>query len=322
MHQLGYELLYRPRRTPNALRIGTLVHRALEAWWRWWQTRNGESAIVMAMAALDAAYDDESDPYDRARMTVMIIGYDLRWSAFAESCEVLAVEIEFRIPLLHPVSRKPARTWKLAGKIDAVVRLPDGRVAVVEHKTSGSFDIGAGSDYRSNLTLDSQISQYFAGAEAVLGVAVDLCMYDVLVKPMVKPKKASKEIKLKKDKTPRAGQRVAAETAEEYKTRIAEAIAESPERYCVHAEIVRLNGEDDNHARNMWHTVRQIEDARRAGYWTQNPDACFKMGRCSFWGVCAGHARIDDEALYKKIDDPHAELGGRDDDETPPDNGG
>jgi hypothetical protein len=36
----AYELKRRPKKTTNALALGTLVHHALEAWWRWWQVND------------------------------------------------------------------------------------------------------------------------------------------------------------------------------------------------------------------------------------------------------------------------------------------
>jgi hypothetical protein len=91
------------------------------------------------------------------------------------------------------------------GKLDGLLRLADGRVAILEHKTTSS-DARSGSDYRRRLTLDPQVGTYFEGCEA-LGTPAEVCVWDVLQKPAIRPLRATGEIKLKKDGQPRAGQR-------------------------------------------------------------------------------------------------------------------
>lgn len=181
---------------------------------------------------------------------------------------------------------------------------------IVTHNTAGDDDVGPGSSYRRRLTVDGQVSQYFDGAEA-LGFPADLCLYDVLVKPGQKPLEATKNPRIKKDGTPYANQRMTDETPEEYLSRVTEAIAANPGAYYQHAEVVRLEGEREVHRLNVWHTVRAIEGCRKAGYWTQNSDACFKYGSpCSYWDVCSGVADINDPMRYKVQRDVNPELLG------------
>mgnify|MGYP007001753624 CR=1 FL=1 len=71
-----------------------------------------------------------------------------------------------------------------------------------------SEDIGRGTDYWRRLRMDGQVSIYYAGS-AALGYPADLCLYDVLRKPSLRPKKAVAEVKLKKDGTPYANQQLA-----------------------------------------------------------------------------------------------------------------
>lgn len=317
-HHYAYEFGVRPLRDASALRFGTLIHAGLEAWWKWWQAWGQDSAradaspldaaIEALTAARRAVTEYEADAFEHARLVALLCGYDAAWSSWAREVEVLGVEVKFRLPLLHPVTGRPAKRWGLSGKLDGLLRLPDGRIAVLEHKTSGDDDVGPGSAYRTRLTLDGQVSQYFDGADA-LGYPADVCVYDVLVKPAQKPLKATENPRFKKDGTPYANVRLQDETPEEYLQRLTDALAEAPEDSFQHAEIVRLEEEREQFKWNAWHTVRAIEEARRAGYTIQNGDACFRYGSpCAYWDVCSGVVSIDDPMRFKRLANIHPEL--------------
>jgi hypothetical protein len=188
------------------------------------------------------------------------------------------------------------------GKIDLLLRLADGRVALVDHKTH-SGDARSGSDYRRRLTLDPQVSTYFMGA-AALGHPADLALWDVLQKPDVRPllatppesrtytvpkSRACKQCgKAKAPPAPhfdaeagvscaggrvvtdvggalKAGQRSQDETVDAFHERCMAALADDgPEGALSHIEVVRSDSESEAHAWALWHTVREIEETRAA----------------------------------------------------------
>lgn len=251
-----------------------------------------------------------TDPYDLARAEVMLRGYDARWGA--ERYDVLDVEAEFRAPLVNPDTGRASQTWILGGKIDVIVRETDGarRTLVVEHKTT-SDDAGVGSDYIKRLRLDGQVSTYFDGAAARLGAPIDGCIYDVLVKPCIRPLRATppESRKYTKDGRLYATQREADETPDEYRARLIEKIAASPDEFYVRAEVVRLDGEMDDHRRDTWELGRELRESVLAGRFPRNPDACVRYGRtCEFFGVCTGEARLDDPAAFTRVENVHGEL--------------
>lgn len=302
-HHYRYGLGYRPVDTDGVLRFGTLVHAGLEQWWlnRWDNARRLECAL--------AALDGETDPYERMRAEVMLRGYEARWSE--DRYDPIAVEAEFRGPVVNPATGKPSVTWQLAGKLDVLARHIDtGAVVVIEHKTS-SEDVSTGSDYWKRLRLDSQVSIYFDGA-AALGYQVDACIYDVLAKPGIRPLKATPVEKRQTVKgTGRlyANQRENDETPEEYGVRLATLIAENPEKYLTRGEVVRLDDERKEAAADVWDLGRQIRDAELAGRYPRNPDACVRYGRtCRFFGVCTHEQSLDDPTRFERLDSPHTEL--------------
>lgn len=322
-HHIAYRLGYRPVESAGALRFGTLIHLGLEAWWR---APRGEG-----LDAALAAVDDQADPFDRARARALLIGYHARWAD--EQLEVLAVEAEFRTPLINPATGAASKTFEVAGKIDAVVReLSTGRVMLVEHKTS-SDDIGPGSDYWRRLRLDAQITTYFAGGRA-LGHDVAGCIYDVIAKPGQRPGQIplvdENGVKIVVDQ---AGQRVRTkdgkkwresastadgyvlqtrpETADEFEARLAAWIAERPNEFYQRGEVVRLAEDEADAAADTWATARAVADAGRLQRYPRNPDACVRWGRnCEFWEVCGGVATLDDTTRFRRVETKHEELGG------------
>ncbi len=287
-HDMMFRQGYRPTETAGPRRFGSLFHAGLEALWHaWlvgetWTDRDGAAALA-----------GEADPFERAKAEELLRGYALRWAD--EPYDVLAVEQEFSVPMINPATGAPSRTWRLAGKIDAIIRdRRDGRVFIVEHKTS-SEQITPGSEYWKRLRMDGQVSIYYAGARA-LGHDVAGCLYDVVGKPGIRPLKVN-------------SRRTVDERPDEYRARLVEDIGKDPVGYYQRGEVVRLEAEMDEAMHDVWQMSRQIREAELAERFPRNPDACVQYGRtCDFFGVCTGEASLDNPALFTQSAVTHPEL--------------
>ncbi len=304
LHHLKYTLRYRAAHAAEALRDGALLHGALEAWFL---EPAPERKLAAALTVLDTARAAGFEPFAAARLEAMLTGYDARWRD--EPIEVLAIEAEFCAPLVNPETGRPSQTWQLAGKVDGLVRLPDGRVMLLEHKSS-SEDVSPGSDYWRRLRLDSQVSIYYDGARA-LGHEVAGCVYDVLKKPAVRPQRATPPEARKFTRAGELykGQRLDDETPAEYGARCLDVIAADPNGHYQRGEVVRFADELDDARYDVWQTAVQLREADRAGRHPRNPDACVRYGRtCEFWRACTGEASLDDPTLFQRLDFVHPEL--------------
>lgn len=302
-HYLRYRLLKRPLLAADPLRFGALVHKGLEAWWR--AAKAGTDRLAAALDAIAQAED--VDAVERIRAEELLIAYHARWEH--EIVEVLGVEVEFTAPILNPATGAASRTFVLGGKIDAIARLSDGRIVIVEHKTT-SEDVEAGSDYWKRLRLDSQVSDYYVGARA-LGHDVVGCLYDVIVKPKLSLLRATpvESRKYKKDGLLYASQRDRDETPEQFRERLRAYIAENIDRLFARGIVVRTEDDERDAAFDTWQTAREIRDAERAGRWPRNPDACVRWGQtCEFFAVCAHEADVDDPTRFRTARGPHEEL--------------
>jgi hypothetical protein len=303
-HLYRYEEGYLPVADKPALRFGDVGHVGLAAWWT---EPVPADRLAASLDAIVQRADDDFDPYDLAKLEEMLRGYDARWGE--EPWQTLAVESEFRTPLINPHSSAASKTFLRAGKLDVIARDPRGRIVFVEHKTS-SEDITSGSNYWSRLRLDGQVSGYFRGADS-LGYHAEACIYDVLGKPALRPLKATPFADRKFTKAGQlyAAQRDTDETPAEYGARIREAIAAAPEKYYARGEVVRLEEEMRQHDLEAWALAQSIRDARRLEIAPKNPDACVRFGaRCPFFAVCCGEASLDDEALFRRSEWVHPEL--------------
>ncbi|WP_428937794.1 RecB family exonuclease [Fontivita pretiosa] len=285
-HYYRYELGLSRVRSAEALRFGGAYHAGLEA-----HNRGADDATAMARAT--AGYEQVpqwADPVEwavqRQTLRQLLAGHFWRYSN--DDLQVVAVEQVFQTPLINPGSGHASRIFLLAGKIDAIVKLPDGRLAVLEYKTAGE-DIATDSNYWLRLRCDGQISQYVLGARA-LGFDVSTVIYDVTRKPT---------IRLRKDETP-----------QQYGQRLLGDIGQRPDCYFARREVPRLEDELAEYRLELWQQAAQLRHAQRADRWFRN------VGRmtcpyCPYADLCLNcmHVKVDAPPVgYEILSDVHPEL--------------
>jgi hypothetical protein len=257
-HLYSYRLGVRPVVLPEALRFGALLRPCLDAWWR---AAGAGAPREQWLAAALAEIAPEEDDFDRGRVEELVRGYHARWAN--EELEVLKVDVAFETPLVNPATGASSRTFRLGDTIRALVRRPDGRVFVVQHRTT-SEDIGPAADYWRRLRLDAQVSTYVVGARA-LGHDVAACLYDVVGRVKLVPYEATplETRKYTKEGKLYANQRERAETAAEYRERVRAHVAANADRYFARCEVARTDEDERDAAFDLWQTVRAIADAGR-----------------------------------------------------------
>jgi hypothetical protein len=202
--------------------------------------------------------------------------------------QFVAVEQSFQIPLLNPGSGHPSRLFMMAGKIDAIVKLPDGRLAVLEYKTAGE-DIGPAANYWLRLRCDPQISLYMLAARA-LGFNVSTVLYDVTRKPT---------IRLRKEEGP-----------QQYGVRLLADIGERPDYYFGRREVPRLEQDLAEFRLELWQQAGPLRDAQRADRWFRNVSK-MTCSYCPFAELCLNCTPISTDAPpaeYEILSDVHPEL--------------
>lgn len=298
-HWLMYELGIRPDVLDQPLRMGDTFHIGLDARAQGQAADKAIESATAGYAELPTWAQDEEQVADwlleRETVARMLSGYFWRWED-TDPLEVIASELEFNLPLRNPETGRETQNFRLAGKIDKIARLPDGRLAVVEHKTTVE-DLAPDSDYWKQLRIDQQISLYVLAARE-LGHDIQTVLYDVARKPLIRPRRATKaeasllfttkewfgesfadrteEINLERETVGMWGARFSAE------------IVKNPDWYFARREIPRLDADLELFAYELWQMQGLIRDCQRLHRWPRNTNSCRGRFKCPMWRICTG----------------------------------
>ncbi len=265
-----YYFAYRLKRTPitesKPLKVGTAWHTLLESWWK-----NED------VAPLDL------EPEDAAKLLALFAHYNPPIEKF----DVIDVEKNFLVKIENPDLTKPAfRSWRLAGKVDVVVREKStGDIWIIDHKTTASTIIGW-SDYWSALSVDFQMGAY------CLAFNARGFIYDVVKKPTIK-------MCGKDDNNP-----------EKYRKRIEKSIREDREPWYQWREFPKLEDDMTEARSDLWQQTVMVRECVNADRYPRNSNACVgRYGKCQYQSVCTGEADIHDDAMFRNKASQHEELG-------------
>lgn len=302
-HYYRYELCFHPIKKSDALRFGSLMHGALE---QWWKCAEKENSLMAAIIWLNAQNETDYNAYEIELARVLITGYNTKW--LLDKQPGAMPEKEYRCPLLNPSTTGESKTFLLGGKIDVIIPSGENRYHIVEHKTT-TEDISPESDYWLKLSIDGQISGYYAGAEAIGYPSVD-CVYDVIKKPLQRPGMATpiEQRKYTKAGSLYANQRERDESVGEFGMRVNEVVMSNIDLHFQRRNVARLQEDLLDYMHDMWSCAREIREAQLANRWPRNPNACMRYGTCEYFSVCTKTASIEDELLFVKVDNPHQEL--------------
>lgn len=299
-HYFQYELGVRRDTTSTPLRIGSAFHlgRDLRA-----KGHTREEAIDIAIAGYEVlpkwATDDDlvrEWMYERETVACLLNGYFWWWEEGGHEPDITIIELvesekAFELPIRNPETGAASTMFRVAGKRDAIAKFADGRIKVLETKTTGD-DVTPGSDYWLRLRLDQQISLYMLSAQED-GIDVESVVYDVVKKPTIKPYKATaaESKKYTKDGKLYANMRENAESPAEWRERLTSDIQERPQYYFARREIPRLPSDLDTFRLELWQQAASIREARKSGRWFRNTGACISPYRCDYLDIC--HNEID-----------------------------
>jgi hypothetical protein len=296
-HLYAYEYGLRPIEDSEPLRVGKAFALAVET-----DAKGGD--VDMALAG------QIGDPFEFALVASMFTAHKDRYANEPKE-EHVAAELPFDIALVNPETGRATPTWRLAGKIDRIVKLADGRIALKEYKTT-SRDFAPGADYWLRLQLDMQLSLYLVAARE-LGYDVTTILYDVTRRPALRPLKATPldARKFTKDGALYKTQRDRDETPAEYSFRCTSALVEDPVRSFARIEIARTDADLAEAQAETWIQQLNIREAQRSGRWYRNPEACVSATgqKCDFLPVCQNSDLATRTPQgFRRVETVHEEL--------------
>ena len=284
----------RKARKAEALRFGDHYHHGLD------RLKKGHD-VETVVAEIWGSYRDvpawvhDLDPWLLEReICVRLL---IAWNVFTEPLDVVASEMPFEARIRNPATGRTTRRFRLRGIVDGWIRLGDGRLALLEHKTT-SQEIEAHSDFLRRLRVDSQISRYLLAARE-LGLETGTMVYDLTRKPTIRPRRLKKKeiAELRADgvycgqpilEIPASLER---ETPEMFGARLTADLVERPERYFRRLEVARLDRDLEEEARELWLQQQAVARALRSGSFFRNTSACLSPYRCEFADLCLSGVR-------------------------------
>jgi len=327
-HQFAYEMGLRPTDDAKALRMGGAFHEGIEQLGK-------DMGLEAACQAVRRKYSKPPifiDSYEwlMEMETVLRLVCAYQWKWKSQKIEYIAVELQFELPLVNPETNKKTPHWNLGGKIDAIVRLEDGRLGVKESKLLGD-DVSPDSDLWQRLRIDHQISLYMLAARA-LGYPVETVLYDVARKPTIAPTavpvldELGAKIVLSEHgvrvKTERGQWRQTGDkekgftlqtrqmTTDEWGEKLTADICERPEYYFARVEVARLDQDLAEYQAELWDIQQTIREAQKNNRWyrTVNKQTC---SYCPYFRICANAIDVGTAAPegFEFVYDRHPELG-------------
>ena len=279
---LHYVLRLRPRQTQWALDVGSAFHSGMEAWNR---GASEDEAVAAALARLDELKARIEDPAELEKLPVKMIQTEVMVRAALRTFpkyEPVAVEHEFNVAIRNPTTGHASRTFRLAGKIDEIVRTPDGRLWLVEYKTTGQTL----EQFRMRYGLDNQISYYVLAAREALGLPVEGSLIRVVVKSRTELRRG--------------------ETLDEYRERLEAMYTQESGRLLAEDPVVRDEAQLELTRRELWAEVQSRLFEKRLGVIRRNPQACSDFGGCPYRAACLQLENWED--MYYVADTQHDEL--------------
>jgi len=292
---------------------------------------------------LEYAYSDMPENFDAHRwetekLTILYAFTGYRWLYPENEYEVIAGEIPFSLPIIDPVTNRKLPRCRLDGMIDQLWRhKASGRIVIGEQKSTGS-NLGDGG-FWDKLKMSGQVQTYSyamwllwtGGALKQYGLnpsdaQIVTPVYDVWMKPSIKPKKLSQSDSKKLVETgeycgkkfmvtpsdldienkvctvnyayasvepgAKEGQYAIHETPEMYAERLLVDITERPDFYFARKEIPVDENDLAEFAVDCSKLVQTIRYIEKENLWIRNGKSCKNPGKCDFYKACHENRRF------------------------------
>lgn len=264
--------------------------------------QDASNSLQAALAAIDASGPASKDT---AMARGLMRGYHDRWQYEADIPGSVEDEFQCSIYDLHAAQSSVSRTWKMGGKIDAVIRRR-GKQYVVDSKTTSEKIGEMDAAYWRQLAVESQVDMYLL-AHHIQGSSTYGAIWDVIRKPGIRPKaltKAAHALATSNrtycgcslsagalDHLARHGDEKEGAGLELYEHRVYRECTDNPGDYFQRKPVIRLEHEIMAFAEELWYITQELTAERRADRPPlRNSGSCMAYGRpCEYLGICSSH---------------------------------
>lgn len=303
-HWFLYERGLRPKRTPTAFLVGGAFHDAVSDYYagvadeQVLARAGAVTAEANGVASVGGEWHEaeewETGEYQAAKLRGMLRAYARTYSR-DEFSDVLILEKRLAVPWVCGDEE-----WILSGRFDGVVRDDLGESWLLEHKTTAAAPLGL----VTNLRLDFQCNFYLhmAGLLAEAGELprVSGVLYNVVVKPGIRPilvhearweevfataESKAEAVETVLQRCSEADRRFVAvtkrrQTPEEHEARVERVMLEDPVAYFVRRRVTRSERQQETFAAEL----ASVLGAFRGNAGFPNFQSC---ERCGFRVLCS-----------------------------------
>ena len=273
--------------------LGSLIHNCLEIWYK----TNSRKKVL------------EIIPPENLLARAMIVSYIKKYAT--EPFEVVAVEKEFSVDIINPETNRQSKSFTLAGKVDAIVKMENGQYYILEHKTASSIN----NTYLDALWTDFQIIIY----SLFLGVKITGVVYNIIGKAKLKQAEGETEEEyqerrsklMAKNKSFRtSAKRKMPESDQAYFKRLLKKYKE--DNMFHREEIIISKPLLEDLKFELWDLTQALLDAKNKDRYYKNGDFCFNYNSaCQYYELCKS---CDNEIVLENLYEhkpAHEELEGK-----------
>ena len=276
-------------------------------------TNNNDLLLDLYRTCQDHAVDDRQEGLLRG----MITAYHEQWVGVSSAWRLVATEGVLSSDLTNLETGRASRSFGLAGKIDKIIEV-DGRLVVVDHKTTSQNIVDPAAPYWRQLQVDNQ-GQFYWCLALSNGLQVDRVVWDVAFKSSSRPRKLTKADLSEIEKRGTYFSRQCSDDAishavsqgnenpELFGWRIAH--NHSTKSYFQRGTLPRSQQELVDFNAQTWDIAQDMLATRRSRRHHKNPSACMLYNSpCEYLGVCSGYDTIDSHN-WVALENVHVELG-------------
>lgn len=250
-----------PKKRPIYFTLGNMIHAGFEAWMLGLDVTHAINHCLDKVEK-DVHTQEELTELQVAKATAVGImdAYRVYYRTDLKRFKNLQTEKKITFGLLPDVS--------FVAILDMLVQDQDGEWMLYDHKTTSRL----GSNYLEQATISNQVLGYFYAARKFLGTWPKGIVYNVIVKPSIRPRKSQ------------------GETLDQFCNRLYQTYTKEPEKY-FHREEILTNKvavkEWLEEAIDIAKEIKAAIDSRNKTAFHKNTGACFDYGSvCPYFPVC------------------------------------
>jgi hypothetical protein len=312
LYRYGYGLRLRPEDQPDALTIGTTVHRLLEEYHNVRANLNDPDGFTMRCreAADKSSPVPDDEAYLMAKALAIVDVYSrLRQRAWGEEAQM---EVPFCGPIRNPRTGYASHKVWLGGKIDKLMRDDDGTWWLADHKTCQEVN----DEAIKKAWLAVQQRRYMLYAPRPVQGAILNYLGKGYTKRRIGEDDAEFERRCQQarleGRNPNRMRQKRDSTPQELYNQTVEALGKDPGRFFRREQVLISPHDKLQTKQELWDFAQEFLVTLRNGRWLRTTSACFRYNRaCEYFDFCTagGLDRINPNYLNRfEVVRGHPEL--------------